>query len=62
MSPLRIFLLSSAISVSIVVGLSLVWPATLWAFVVIGPLILLGIYDACQRIVATLTYPATSEQ
>ncbi len=49
MSPLRIFLLSSAISVSIVVGLSLVWPATLWAFVVIGPLILLGIYDACQR-------------
>ncbi len=49
MSPLRIFWLSSAICVSIVGGLSLVWPATLWAFVVIGPFVLLGIYDSCQR-------------
>ena len=36
-------------AVLIVGGLSLIWPATLWAFVVIGPLILLGIYDSCQR-------------
>ncbi len=49
MSPLKIFWLSSAICASIVGVLSLVWPATLWAFVVIGPLILLGIYDSTQR-------------
>ncbi len=30
-------------------GLSLLWPATLWIFVVLGPLILLGTYDSCQR-------------
>ncbi|MFQ5501947.1 MAG: FMN-binding glutamate synthase family protein [Phycisphaerae bacterium] len=49
MSPLKIFWLTSVICVSIVAGLSLVWPATLWAFIVIGPLILLGIYDSLQR-------------
>ncbi len=49
MSPLKIFRLSSVICVSIVGGLSLVWPAALWALVVIGPLILLGIYDSGQR-------------
>ena len=48
-SPLKIFWLISAICVSTVVGLSLVWPAALWAFVVIGPLILLGIHDSYQR-------------
>ena len=49
MSPLKIFWLNSAICASIVGGLSLVWPAILWAFVVIGPLILLGVHDSCQR-------------
>ena len=49
MSPLKIFWLSSAVCVSLVGGLSLVWPAILWAFVVIGPLVLLGIYDSSQR-------------
>ncbi len=49
MSPLKIFWLSSTICASIVGGLSLIWPATLWAFVVLGPLILLGIYDSWQR-------------
>ena len=49
MSPLKIFRVTSAIAVLIVGGLSLIWPATLWAFVVIGPLILLGIYDSVQR-------------
>ncbi len=48
MSPLKIFRLSSVACVLIVGGLSLVWPAALWAFVVIGPLILLGIYDSFQ--------------
>jgi len=48
-SPLKIFQLSSAILVSVVGALSLVWPEALWAFVVVGPLVLLGIYDSCQR-------------
>ena len=48
-SPLKIFWMSSTICVMIVGGLSLIWPATLWAFVVVGPLILLGIFDTCQR-------------
>ena len=48
MSPLKIFCLSSLTCVAVVGGLSLLWPAALWAFVVIGPLILLGIYDSCQ--------------
>ncbi len=39
----------SAICISIVGGLSLAWPAMLWAFVLIGPLIVLGIYDSCQH-------------
>ncbi len=29
-------------------GLSLLWHDALWAFCVIGPLILLGVYDSCQ--------------
>ena len=49
MSPLKMFWVSSAVCVSIVGALSMVWPAALWAFVVIGPLILLGIYDSSQR-------------
>ena len=49
MSPLKIFWLNSAICTSIVGGLSLVWPATLGAFVVSGSLILLGIYDSFRR-------------
>ena len=49
MSPLKIFRMTSVICIAIVVGLSLFWPATLWAFVVIGPLISLGIYDSSQR-------------
>ncbi len=48
-SPLKIFWLSSAVCASIICALSLVWPAALWLFVIIGPLILLGIYDSSQR-------------
>ena len=29
-------------------GLALAWAPALWAMVVLGPLILLGIYDMCQ--------------
>ncbi|MCP4246536.1 MAG: FMN-binding glutamate synthase family protein [bacterium] len=49
MSPLRIFWLLSAISVAIVAGLALLWQTALWAFVVVGPLILLGVYDSRRR-------------
>ena len=49
MSPLKIFWLISTICVLIIGGLSLVWPAALWAFAAIGPLIALGIYDNWQR-------------
>ena len=49
MSPLKLFQIISAACVLCVGGLSLIWPAALWALAVIGPLILLGIYDSCQR-------------
>lgn len=49
MSPLKIFWLSSASCILIVGLLSIAWPAILWAFVVIGPLVLLGTYDTFQR-------------
>lgn len=49
MSPLKVFCLSSAICVSIIGVVSLIWPAILWVLLVIGPLILLGIYDSCQH-------------
>ncbi len=49
MSPLKIFWLISATCVAIIGVLSLVWPAALWALVGIGPLILLGVFDSCQR-------------
>ncbi len=49
LSPLKLFWTISAAGVLVVGGLSLIWPASLWAFVIVGPLILLGIYDACQK-------------
>lgn len=49
MSPLKIFHVSSVIVVFIIGALSLIWPATLWAFVVVGPLVLLGVFDSRQR-------------
>ena len=49
MSPLRIFWIASAILFTLVGGLSLLWAPALWAFLLIGPLFFLGIYDMCQR-------------
>lgn len=37
------------IVVAIVGALALIWPATLWALIVVGPLVLLGVHDCRQR-------------
>ncbi len=49
MSPRKIFLISSLIVTLVVGGLAYFWLAALWAFVLIGPIILLGLADLQQR-------------
>ena len=44
----QIFVLTAALSIAIVFGLSLISLKWLWAFALIGPVILLGIYDMFQ--------------
>lgn len=42
------FILISIIIVAAIVGIALVWPPILWAFVLILPLIMLGVFDIFQ--------------
>lgn len=43
------FILISSIVVIAVIGISLLWPSVLWIFLLIAPLILMGIYDIVQK-------------
>ncbi len=49
MSPHKIFLISALLAILTVSGLAYVWPVALWAFVFIGPVIILGLFDMFQR-------------
>ena len=49
MSPRKIFFLSALIAVVVIGGMGYVWPSVLWAFAIIGPLIILGLNDIRQR-------------
>jgi len=48
-SPRQVFLGVSVLCSGAVAGLSTAWPAALWAFVLLGPVILLGLYDMVQK-------------
>jgi glutamate synthase domain-containing protein 2 len=57
-SPLKKFWLISAVGVVVVGALSLLWPPAIWAFLIIVPLILLGVYDTRQTSHAVIrNYP-----
>jgi hypothetical protein len=43
-----VFVASSTIVVAVLAGASWLWPPVLWAFVVVGPLIGLGVADMVQ--------------
>lgn len=49
MSPFKMIWLSAMLSVVGVGGIAVVWPPILWAFTLLGPLVILAIYDSCQR-------------
>lgn len=54
----RVFFLSIVIIPALIGLVAVFWPAILWSFVVIGPLILVGVYDVIQRRHALLrVYP-----
>ncbi|WJW76210.1 FMN-binding glutamate synthase family protein [Thiohalobacter sp. IOR34] len=45
----RLFIILSLFSILLVVALAQRWPAAWWLFVIIGPFILLGLFDMSQR-------------
>jgi glutamate synthase domain-containing protein 2 len=48
-TPLKkLFLISLIVATLALLGAALVWPPVLWAFVVLGPVLLVGIYDLTQ--------------
>jgi glutamate synthase domain-containing protein 2 len=49
LSPLKIFRVVATTSVLVIGALSLIWSPAGWAFIVIIPLILLGVYDSRQH-------------
>ncbi|NOX57856.1 MAG: FMN-binding glutamate synthase family protein [Planctomycetes bacterium] len=49
MSPRKIFLFSSLVAVLLIAGVASVWRPALWAYVIAGPVILLGLSDMLQR-------------
>jgi len=52
------FFVVAFVVVAVVVSMSAIWPSTLWAMVVLGPLLVCGFYDAFQSTHAILrNYP-----
>lgn len=45
----KIFYGASSVAIVGLVAASMTWPVAAWAFVVVGPLMLLGLYDVTQR-------------
>jgi len=43
------FIIISIVVVIAIIGLSFFWPSTLWFFLFIGPLILMGVFDIVQK-------------
>jgi glutamate synthase domain-containing protein 2 len=43
------FILISTIVVIVITGIALIWPPILWSFILVGPLVMMGIYDIFQK-------------
>ena len=48
MTVRQYFILISVLAIASIIGLSLISPAWLWLFAVVGPIVLLGLYDIVQ--------------
>ena len=44
----KLFLISLVVATLALLGAALIWPPVLWAFVLLGPILLIGIYDLTQ--------------
>ena len=44
----KLFLVSSTIIVAMLVAWCIIWPPAVWSFVIIGPLLIIGIFDLIQ--------------
>lgn len=45
---IRYFLISSALIVAMLIAWCIIWPPAVWSFAIIGPLLLIGVYDLIQ--------------
>ncbi|MCJ8211105.1 FMN-binding glutamate synthase family protein [Mucilaginibacter sp. RS28] len=45
----KLFIASALIIVALITAWSIIWPPALWSFVILGPILLIGVYDLFQQ-------------
>ncbi|EHQ29042.1 FMN-binding glutamate synthase family protein [Mucilaginibacter paludis] len=45
----KLFIVSVILIVALLIGWTMIWPPAVWSFVVMGPILLLGIFDVFQK-------------
>jgi len=48
MKARELFMIISAMVLAVIVGISLFWPPILWSFILVAPLVLMGVFDMLQ--------------